>query len=103
MNITGHCILTQFKPLVQKTKNLPVFFLPGRCCCNCAGSVNAIGYSYLYYVDSLYKSGSLKVLSVDGIPPTAENLRGGAYPYTVYYYAVYAEGNETAARFAEFI
>ena len=29
---------------------------------NYDNSVNAIGYSYLYYVDSLYKSGSLKVL-----------------------------------------
>ncbi len=66
-------------------------------------SVNAIGYSYLYYVDSLYKSGSLKVLSVDGISPTDENLQSGAYPFTVNYYAVYAEGNETAAAFADWL
>ena len=70
---------------------------------NYDNSVNAIGYSYLYYVDSLYKSGSLKVLSVDGIPPTAENLQGGAYPFTVNYYAVYAKGNETAARFVDWL
>ncbi len=70
---------------------------------NYDNSVNAIGYSYLYYVDSLYKSGSLKVLSVDGIPPTAENLQSGAYPFTVNYYAVYAKGNETAARFADWL
>ena len=70
---------------------------------NYDNSVNAIGYSYLYYVDSLYKSGSLKVLSVDGIPPTAENLQSGAYPFTVNYYAVYAKGNETAARFTDWL
>ena len=70
---------------------------------NYDNSVNAIGYSYLYYVDSLYKSGSLKVLSVDGIPPTAENLQSGAYPFTVNYYAVYAKGNETAARFVDWM
>ena len=70
---------------------------------NYDNSVNAIGYSYLYYVDSLYKSGSLKVLSVDGIPPTAENLQSGAYPFTVNYYAVYARGNENAAHFVDWM
>ena len=66
---------------------------------NYDNGLNSIGYSYLYYVDALYKSGSLKVLSVDGVAPTPENLRSGAYPYTVYYYAVYLQGNENAARF----
>lgn len=70
---------------------------------NYDNSVNAIGYSYLYYVSSLYKSGSLKVLAVDGIPPEAENLRSGAYPFTVYYYAVYVRGNETAERFVNWM
>ena len=63
----------------------------------------SIGYSYLYYVDALYKSGSLKVLNVDGVAPTPENLRSGAYPYTVYYYAVYVKGNENAARFTDWL
>ena len=66
-------------------------------------SLNAIGYSYLYYVDSLYRSGSLKVLGVDGVHPTAENLQNGSYPFTVYYYAVYAKGNETAERFVNWL
>ena len=70
---------------------------------NFDNSANAIGYSYLYYVDSLYKSGSLKVLAVDGVAPTAENLQSGAYPFTVYYYAVYAEGNAVAERFADWL
>ena len=70
---------------------------------NYDGGLNALGYSYLYYVDALYKSGSLKVLSVDGVEPSPENLRSGAYPYTVYYYAVYAKGNETAERFVDWL
>ena len=70
---------------------------------NYDGGVDAIGYSYLYYVDALYKSGSLKVLAVDGAAPTPENLRSGAYPYTVYYYAVYVKGNETAERFVDWL
>ena len=70
---------------------------------NFDGEGHAIGYSYLYYVDALYQSGSLKVLDVNGIAPTPENLRSGAYPYTVHYYAVYRKGNETAERFANWL
>ena len=50
---------------------------------NYPNSRQAIGYSYLYYVDALYREGSLKVLSVDGAAPSPENLRSGAYPFTV--------------------
>lgn len=64
---------------------------------------NAIGYSYLYYVEGLYKSGSIRVLDVDGVSPSPENMRSGAYPFTVNYYAVYEKGNETAARFADWL
>ena len=70
---------------------------------NYPNSRQAIGYSYLYYVDALYREGSLKVLSVDGAAPTPENLRSGAYPFTVYYYAVYREGNENAKRFTDWL
>ncbi len=70
---------------------------------NYSNSRQAIGYSYLYYVDSLYKEGALKVLAVDGVSPDPENLRSGAYPFTVYYYAVYEKGNETAERFVNWM
>ncbi len=63
----------------------------------------ALGYSYLYYVNGLYRSGSVKVLAVDGIEPTDENLQSGAYPFTVNYYAVYAEGNDNAAAFVDWL
>ncbi len=63
----------------------------------------ALGYSYLYYVTGLYKSGDVKALAVDGAEPTDENLRSGRYPFTVYYYAVYEKGNETAERFAAWL
>ena len=70
---------------------------------NYDNSRNAIGYSYLYYVDSLYKSGVVKVLAVDGVSPAPENLQSGAYPFTVYYYAVYAKGNVNAERFVDWL
>lgn len=63
----------------------------------------SLGYSYLYYVDVLYKSGTVKVLAVDGVKPTAENLRSGAYPFTTCYYAVYRAGDDQAAAFADWL
>ena len=63
----------------------------------------ALGYSYLYYVDSMYKSGDVKVLAVDGIAPTEENLRSGAYPFTTCYYAVYRKGDTAAESFAAWL
>ncbi len=64
---------------------------------------NSIGYSYLYYIENLYKSGELKVLSVNGIAPADENLRSGAYPFATCYYAVYRQGDEDAAAFANWL
>ena len=63
----------------------------------------ALGYSYLYYVEGLYKSGDIRVLSVDGMAPTPDSLRSGAYPFTVYYYAVYREGSAAAERFVNWL
>ena len=59
----------------------------------------AIGYSYLYYVNALVESGGVKVLSVDGVAPTDENLQSGAYPFTVNYYAVYRKGDDNTEAF----
>jgi len=67
---------------------------------NYDNGVQSLGYSYLYYVDVLYKSGDIKVLAVDGVAPTEENLRSGAYPFTTCYYAVYRKGDDRASAFA---
>lgn len=64
---------------------------------------NSIGYSYLYYVENLYQSGEVKVISVNGVSPTPENLRSGAYPLTACYYAVYRDGDEGAKNFAQWL
>lgn len=63
----------------------------------------ALGYSYLYYVDGMYKSGDVKVLSVDGIAPTEENLRSGKYPFTTCYYAVYVKGDTETEAFVDWL
>ncbi len=63
----------------------------------------AIGYSYLYYVNTLVESGGIKVLSIDGVAPTDENLQSGAYPFTVNYFAVYRKGDENTEAFVNWL
>jgi phosphate transport system substrate-binding protein len=63
----------------------------------------SLGYSYLYYLENLYPSGEVRPLSIDGIAPTAENLRNGKYPLTTCYYAVYREGEALGEAFAQWL
>ena len=64
---------------------------------------SAIGYSYLYYVNALVESGGIKVLSVDGIAPTPENLQSGIYPFSVNYYAVYRKDDTQTEAFVNWL
>lgn len=48
----------------------------------------ALGYSYKYYATEMYSNPHAKLLSVDGIAPTAENISDGSYPFVVDFYAV---------------
>jgi len=48
----------------------------------------AIGYTYNYYINNLYKNENIKVLKINGIAPEEENVRNGSYPFSTYYYAV---------------
>ena len=49
---------------------------------------NAIGYSFRFYSTEMIKNGRIKLLSVDGVPPTLENIENGTYPLTSEFYAV---------------
>ncbi len=55
-----------------------------------------MGYTYLFYINTLYKNDDIKVLSIDGVSPTAENLRSGAYPFATNYFGVIRMGDEEA-------
>ena len=58
---------------------------------------NGVGYTYKYYLDELYRDDSVKILSIDGVYPSDENLRNGAYPLTTRYFGVIREGDEKKA------
>lgn len=48
----------------------------------------AIGYSYYYYATTMYTNDTMKLLSVNGIKPTYENIQTGLYDIQTAYYAV---------------
>lgn len=48
----------------------------------------AIGYSYYYYATTIYTSDTMKLLSVNGIKPTYDNIKTGLYGIQTAYYAV---------------
>ena len=41
----------------------------------------AIGFTFRYFSTEMFKNGEIKLLSIDGIAPTVENIRNGTYPF----------------------
>ena len=41
---------------------------------------NAIGFSFRYYVEGLFKHDGVKLLKINGVAPTMENIQNGSYP-----------------------
>jgi len=55
---------------------------------------NSIGFSFRYYVEGIIKNPDIKMISVDGVAPAAENIKNGSYPIVTPIYAVTYEDNE---------
>jgi phosphate transport system substrate-binding protein len=51
---------------------------------------NALGYSFRYYATAMNEVPEVGLLSVNGVAPTAENIRNGAYPFISEAYIVTA-------------
>ena len=49
---------------------------------------SAIGYSFRFYTTELMKNFKVKLLSINGIAPTLENIENGQYPLASEFYAV---------------
>lgn len=52
---------------------------------------NAIGYSFLYYSTQMVQNGSIKLLSIDTVKPSRENIQNGTYPFVSNFYAITRE------------
>ena len=48
----------------------------------------ALGYSYRYFANTMFPNPEAKMLKINGVAPSAENIANGSYPFTVNFYAV---------------
>lgn len=55
---------------------------------------NSIGFSFRYYVEGIIKNPDIKVISIDGIAPTIENIQSETYPIITQLYAVSTANEE---------
>lgn len=54
-----------------------------------------LGYSFRYYVEGLTKNENVKMISLNGIAPTKENIQNGTYPVSSYFYAIYRKNDKS--------
>lgn len=53
----------------------------------------SIGFSFRYYMDGIVGNDAVKMLSLNGIYPSAENIRNRSYPIVAQFYAIYRADN----------
>ena len=51
-------------------------------------SSTGIGYNVYYYVSQMKLDENIKLLSIDGVEPTSENIGSGKYPFVNEFYAI---------------
>lgn len=54
----------------------------------------AIGYSFRYYMDGIVGNRSVKMLALNGVYPSVENIQNGSYPVVAQFYAIYRADND---------
>ena len=65
---------------------------------------NAIGYSFRFYCTALMRGFDVKLLEIEGVAPTVENIENGTYPLASYFYAVTrSDADENTLRLLDWI
>lgn len=54
----------------------------------------AIGFSFRYYLDDMVDNAGVKMLSVNGVYPSRDNIRARTYPIVTQFFAIYRADNE---------
>ena len=54
----------------------------------------SIGFSFRYYMDGIVGNESVKMIALNGVYPSAENIRNGTYPVIARFYAIYRADND---------
>lgn len=65
----------------------------------------AIGYTFKYFLEGLNQEDNVKIISIDGVYPTVENIKSGKYPLSTYLYCVTRkdENKENTKKLKEFL
>jgi len=53
----------------------------------------SIGFSFRYYMNGIVDNEAVKILSLNGVYPSKENIQNGSYPIIAEFYAVYRADN----------
>ena len=56
----------------------------------------AIGFSFRYYMDGIVENSGVKMLALNGVYPSAENIQNRTYPIVAQFYAIYRADNQNA-------
>ncbi len=54
----------------------------------------SIGFSFRYYMDGIVENSKVKMISLNGVYPNAENIQNRSYPVVAEFYAIYREDNK---------
>lgn len=54
---------------------------------------NALGFSFRFYSTEMVKNNEIKLLKLNGVEPTRENIENGTYPITNSFYAITRKGD----------
>ena len=54
----------------------------------------SIGFSFRYYMDGIVENDAVKMLSLNGVFPSPENIRNRSYPVVAQFYAIYRADND---------
>lgn len=82
-------------PLVEPDKEEVVGFMGGIIeeVATYKNKTSSMGYSFRYYIEGIVCHPDIKMIAVDGVAPTAENIRNNTYPIIAPVYAVTYENN----------
>lgn len=53
----------------------------------------SIGFSFRFYIEGIIKNPDIKLIAIDGVSPSKENIKNGTYPIITPVYAVTYKGN----------
>ena len=64
----------------------------------------ALGFSFRFFASEMFKNGEIKLLAIDGVPPTRENIRNSTYPFIAEICVVtVGERSENTRKVVEFL